>query len=217
MVEYGLGRIAAPDSRDRLHLMAAVLIPAAPRPAFRYYASGGVLDQGPTSSCVGHAWRAWMSAAPVMTKAGPDAFKIYDEAKFVDEWPGEDYDGTSVRGGAKVLYTAGYIASYVWAWDAETVADFILSGQGTVVMGTEWTYAMFEPDAKGFLHPTGPIAGGHAWLLVGYSRTRGVFRMQNSWGREWSQNGRAWITGEDLQTLIRWDGEAAAAVEQRSV
>lgn len=193
--------------------MAAVLQPAAPRPAYRYFRTGSVLDQGPTPSCVGHAWAGFLMAAPVMSK-GVDPFAIYRGAQDNDEWPGNDYEGSSVRGGAKYLQSQGRLSRYVWAWDAETVADFILSGQGSVVVGTVWTNAMFTPDDKGFLHPTGPIAGGHAWLLVGYNRTRGVFRMLNSWGSSWGDSGRAWITGEDLQTLLRWDGEAAATVEQ---
>jgi len=192
--------------------MAAVIQPAAPRPAYRYFRSGPVLYQGNTPSCVGHAWAGFLMAAPIMSK-GVDPFDIYYGAQDNDEWEGNAYEGSSVRGGAKYLQAQGRLSRYVWAWDAETIADFILSGQGTVVMGTNWTYPMFDPDTKGFIHPTGPIAGGHAWLLTGYNRTFGLFRMQNSWGKSWGQKGRAWITGEDLQTLIRWDGEAAAAVE----
>jgi len=185
-------------------------------PAYRHYRCGPVLDQGRTSSCVGHAWRQWLSSAPLMTRSGYDAMKIYAEAQFVDEWPGEQYAGTSVRAGAKVLYTAGFVESYVWAFTAEDVATWILSGRGTVVLGTAWLSGMFRPDARGFIAPTGNIVGGHAYLVIGYNRVSGVFRVLNSWGPSWGQRGRAWILGEHLDILIRDDGEAATAIEQHT-
>jgi hypothetical protein len=37
-----------------------------------------------------------------------DGFELYRAAKKVDEWPGEDYDGTSVRAGLDVLRTQGH-------------------------------------------------------------------------------------------------------------
>lgn len=36
-----------------------------------------------------------------------DGFRHYHEAKKIDEWPGEDYDGTSVRASADVARTIG--------------------------------------------------------------------------------------------------------------
>ncbi len=101
----GLGRLHAPDERDaRFPLRALVAEPPAQR-QFRYFIVGPVLDQGSTSSCVGHAWRAFLSAAPLMTRGGPDALALYRRAQEVDEWPGAEpaYYGTSVRAGAKVL------------------------------------------------------------------------------------------------------------------
>jgi hypothetical protein len=37
-----------------------------------------------------------------------DAGWLYHEAQRIDEWPGEDYDGTSVRAGMDVLRTEGH-------------------------------------------------------------------------------------------------------------
>jgi hypothetical protein len=37
-----------------------------------------------------------------------DGFWLYHEAQKVDEWPGEDYDGTSVRAGLDILRTRGH-------------------------------------------------------------------------------------------------------------
>lgn len=214
-LQQGLGRLIAPDQRDARYLMRAVLPTDWPGPDHRYYRTGPVLDQGSTSSCVGHAWRQWLSSAPLMTKSGPDAFAIYHEAQRVDEWAGENYDGTSVRAGAKVLVSRGHISEYRWAYDALDIAVWLLSGQGSVVLGTAWYSGMFTPDRHGFIRPTGRIVGGHAYLCIGYSADAGRFRIVNSWGHGWGQNGRAWIQTADLVRLLNEDGEAAAAVEIR--
>ncbi len=211
--DYGLGRIAAADDRDRKHLMAAVIADK-PVPTYRYLRTGATLDQGATSSCVGHAWVAFLMAAPTMTK-DVNPFWLYRAAQDYDEWPGHNYDGSSVRGGAKYLQQEGRLSSYVWAFEAQTVADFILGGHGSVVAGTNFYDQMFRPDKHGFVQPFGRIVGGHAYLAVGYSRTRGVFRFLNSWGTAFGDKGRFWMLGEHVDRLIREDGEACAAIEQK--
>lgn len=208
----GLGRLPAADERDFQFQMS---IAAQELPEYKYYSTGPILDQGPYPYCVGYAWRQWLSSALLKTKTGPKAEDIYHEAQKIDEWPGEDYAGTSVRAGVKYLKSVGHISTYLWAYNVETIQSWILSGQGTVVVGTMWYNGMFTPDENGYIHPTGPEAGGHAYLLAGYSRDRDAFRVVNSWGRAWGQSGRAWISSADMATLIAQDGEAAAAVEQK--
>lgn len=215
MNNYGLGRLPAPDHRDQLFPMRA-LVPEQPQKKSRFFQSGPILDQGQTPTCVGHAWRQWLTSAPIMTKGGPDPFTIYHEAQKVDEWPGENYDGTSVRAGCKYLQDSGHVANYFWANDAATVRDFLLNRIGsTVVIGSDWLENMFTPQ-KGFLDVSGAVAGGHAYVLVGYSEPRQAFRMVNSWGKSWGENGRAWIRFADLDGLIRNGGEAVAATEKTS-
>lgn len=210
----GLGRLPASDERDA---QFRLLVPATvDLPSYKYYSTGPVLDQGAYPHCVGYSWRQWLSSALLKTKTGPAAPYIYSEAQKVDEWPGEAYAGTSVRGGAKVLQTLGHIDSYVWAWDANTVKNFILSGQGTAVVGTNWYEDMFTPK-DGYLIPTGSNVGGHAYLLVGFSQDRNAFRMINSWGRVWGEAGRAWIKYEDMARLIAEDGEACTAYEKKVI
>ena len=142
------------------------------------------------------------------------ALTIYRQAQLVDEWPGEDYEGTSVRAGAKVLRALGMVSEYRWAWDMETLARYVLT-TGTVVMGTNWYEGMDVPNAEGFVSPRGSIRGGHAWLVLGYNRARGVYRGVNSWGKHWGQAGRFWISEEDLGRLLAESGEACSAIEVR--
>ena len=214
MNEHGLGRIPAPDVRDQKYLMRSVVAEPPTLPRYRHYKCGATLDQGPHPHCVGYAWAAWLAAAPLMTMDGPQPQIIYHAAQQADEWPGDAYSGTSVRAGAKVLVALGHVASYVWAFSAEDVATWLLSGHGSVVAGTAWTNGMMYPNDKGFIAPTGNLVGGHAYLITGHNRVSGVFRLLNSWSKAWGQNGRAWITGEHLDALIRDGGEAATAIEQ---
>lgn len=210
----GLGRLpSAPDDRDRLYPMRS-LFGAVPPVLTRHHRTGPVLDQGNTSQCVGYAFRQLLNTAPVMQQGGPSATDIYREAQRIDEWPGEQYDGTSVRAGAKVLHAEGYLSAYHWATRAEDVRDYILTS-GPVVVGTDWLTDMFTPDKDGYLPVSGSFVGGHAYVLCGYSTGRSAFRIINSWGKGFGQAGRAWIRFDDFARLLSSNGEACAAVELR--
>lgn len=210
----GLGRLPSLDERDRQFLLS---VPAEVElKPYRYYRTGPVLDQESTPMCVGFAWRQWISSALLMTKTGPAAETIYTEAQNLDEWEGIAYEGTSVRGGAKALQARGHVNVYSWAFDATTIRNWILSDGGTVVVGSNWYVDMFNPQ-NGFIKPGGDLAGGHAYLVVGYSTDREAFRILNSWGRDWGEGGRAWISFEDMSRLILEDGEACTAQEIKIV
>ena len=212
---YQLGRLPAPDPRDEAFRLSA-LLPAVPTRTRRYYWSDWFGDQGQTSACVGYAWAHWLVSGPVtqVTQNWDDyAYATYLDAQLVDEWPGEDYDGTSVRAGAKALQEAGFITEYRWAWTADVVVRAVLD-VGPVVVGTVWTEGMFIP-VDGRIVPDGPTVGGHAYLIDGANAERGTVRIKNSWGRDWSINGRATMSIPHLSHLLDQDGEAALASEIR--
>lgn len=212
---YPLGRIAAPDERDYRHLMAVALPTDAPLIHSFSYRRGPILDQGSTPSCVGHGWRAWLNGAPIRQKSGPSALDLYRAAQQVDEWEGEDYEGTSVRGGAKVLQALGFISSYIWAFDEPTVKRWLLMQKGGVVIGVNWYSAMFHPDEAGFLSLSGSLAGGHCVWVRGYNEHRDAYHIQNSWSSAWGQNGQAWLRATDLSRLLVEGGECCCGVEVR--
>jgi hypothetical protein len=212
---HGLGRVFIPDDRDRSFPMRAVL-PDESRRTWRNWWPGGLwADQGSTSSCVGHAWAHWVEDGPVSHRGSVDPMRIYHEAQKVDEWPGEGYDGTSVRAGAKVLQSDGLIAGYRWATTVDDVELAILEA-GPVVVGTNWYTGMFRPDAKGYVHATGQVEGGHAYLVNGYSRIAERFRCKNSWGRSWGRRGHFYVGRDVLAQLLSERGEACLAVEVAS-
>lgn len=213
----GLGRRWTPDWNDLNFLASAVLPRTTAVVARDWEYDHWWGDQGETSECVGYSRVHWLEDGPVLhhreTPPVVDPHFIYVEARKIDEWEGEDYDGTSVRAGVKVAQSLGFVAEYRWAMTAQEVAVAVLE-VGPVVVGTVWTEDMFHPDSEGKIRPTGRASGGHAYLLNGYDSRSGYFRIKNSWGRGWGANGFAYIHIDDLQRLLDADGEACLATEQ---
>lgn len=221
----GLGRLPAPDSRDRAHLMEMVL-PSMEQPgALRMMLRRAVgkiwncaqwYDQKSYSCCVGFGWKHFLCAAPIMHKGPPDGFEIYQACLPLDEWADNDHDsvemqfGTSVRAGAKALQAMGHLERYLWAFDMETVKQFVLT-QGPVVLGTSWHDGMWKPDKNQYVNLTGGVVGGHCYTTLGYSRLRDAFRCINSH----EGNRRFWLRAADLQVLLGDWGEACAAIQKK--
>lgn len=228
------GRIPAPlDGRDFRFLMRAAVpqiieATAKPKARTRPYNLGPQLDQGQTPQCVGYSCRGFLDAAPIMSKEheGPSATEIYHLAQARDEWPGENYDGTSVRGGMKALQDAKQINNYVWGQTVEEAIAWMNGGYGTVVVGTNWYSEMSDVDNKGFMREPAPSLttplGGHAWLWVWYDAKKKGILMRNSWGHDYGWpmhddptklSGTAYLTIDLATRLLREDGECAAPTQ----
>src|SRR5678809_1811678 len=115
----GLGRLVQKDERNKDHPMPKKLVPSSVRR--RMWFAGEVLDQGDTPQCVGYAGWGWLAGGPVVNKPPFSPTDLYHWAQDNDEWPGSDYEGSSTLGLMKALKSKGYIADYVWAFDAETL------------------------------------------------------------------------------------------------
>lgn len=216
-----LGRVYIPDERDHMFLLQSFLPKELPGINYKYWwPSGWWGNQGNTPMCVAFSWAHWLAAGPLTQKyvrkdgnSAIDTTYLYNEAQKNDVWPGEDYDGTSVRAGAKILKRDGFISSYNWAWDIETVKNALLT-TGPLVVGTMWYYDMFFPNDKtGIITATGQAMGGHAYLLDGINIKKKLIRIKNSWGKNWGKNGFAYISFDDMAKLITNQGEACLAVE----
>jgi C1A family cysteine protease len=87
--------------------------------------------------------------------------------------------------------------------------------QGPLVVGTYWTYDMFNPDSHGFIHPTGAIAGGHAYYICGYDRSTNTLKFQNNWGANWDDRGFFYMNADEWFSIFskNGDGEACAGIE----
>ena len=172
-------------------------------------------NQGNKPHCVGFSWSHWIEDGPVgHGGVAPiiSPIKIYSEAQKIDEWPGENYNGTSVRAGAKYLKSINAIQSYYWAYDVNTLIDCVFK-LGPVVVGTYWYSSMFSPDSNGIIKISGGIVGGHAYVINGVDKTKQLFRIKNSWGRAWGKQGHAFISFNDMSRLMSMNGEICIAVE----
>lgn len=222
-----LGRVPGPeDQRDALFPMSLNARLSGPLPTSRYWYPGMTpLDQDGVGACVGFTGANWLQNSParssVVNKTG---FDLYAECKKIDGIP--NTEGTYARVLLKVLQAQGYVARYLWAQDGLDLKSWVL-GVGPVMVGTPWTDDMFDPDADGFVHPTGNIAGGHEYLVRGYSRPLDAYRCRNSWSNQWGigegsrwagNGGEFWIKRVDLDDLVfghNWGD--AVGIEQARV
>jgi|SRR5215218_2023092 len=192
--------------------------------SFTWNIAGSVLDQGNEGACVGFSHSARVMSDPDRDRSIDNAYArtVYREAQRVDEWTGEDYEGTSVLAGAKVLASRGEYESYWWAFGIEDALRSI-GYLGPNVLGIYWLESMFDARPSGLLEVSGRIAGGHAILARGVrlkARLPGeglkpieVVRLRNSWGDSWAVNGDAYIRVDDLEGLLKADGECCVPVE----
>ncbi len=189
----------------------------------RLWKPGPILDQGYQGACVGFGWAAEAFASPVrvdlhrakaIVPQDPTDFAqwVYRQARKIDEWEGEDYDGTSVLAGAKIMQGAGFLKQYRWAFTMDEVIDALMI-RGPVVIGVWWYDGMYDTRGR-ILEVGGEVVGGHCLLVVGYKvhveefGGEPGFWLQNSWGDSWGQEGLALISKTDLAYLLGQEGEA---------
>jgi hypothetical protein len=177
------------------------------------------LDQGQNGSCVGFGWSHELAARPVVVGVSNDtAFGLYKLAQTLDQFPGEDYEGTSVLAGAKAVRAQGHMAEFRWAFGVDDVMATI-SHYGPVVIGSDWMDSMFTPAPSGLLDVSGSLAGGHCYLARGLLMRPSfakepVIRIRNSWGPGWAHNGDAFLKASDLESLLLNGGEAVVPVQR---
>lgn len=221
-MQRGLGRRFAPDDRDQEHLIRKKFALPSLRhlpETKRHWSHGWRGDQKDTPSCVGFSIVHKLHAGPITqikrgNRARPvvDPIRdIYEPAQRIDEWPGENYDGTSVRAGMKIAQQLGFIESYAWAFALEDMIRTL--ALEPVVVGINWYWDMWEPDKRGRVKLGGPLMGGHAICAIGYSMKREEVDLLQSYGPKYGVNGVIRIGFEDMRRLIAEDGEICLAVE----
>lgn len=199
------------DPRTRQYRAVDLLV-MGEEPVTKTWVGHRAYDQGQTPECVAFTGKGCLNTAPISSKwsynlrSKLDTEWIYQGAKLNDEWAGENYDGTSGLGLMRFLKSAGYIESYHACFSLDEYL-LTLSHIGPIAFGVWWREGMWDPDANGFLHPTGDHAGGHEFTLYGVNMEEEYVMMMNSWGRTWGQLGHAKIRFDDLATLIGDDAD----------
>jgi hypothetical protein len=118
-----LGRLKSFDPRSRAFNVADLL--TAPLKG-KTWSLKIYLDQLQTDACVGNGRTYDLAASPSPLRQANGlpfdedfAQALYHLAQKYDEWPGEDYGGSSVLGGAKAAQHMGFIGEYRWAFNID--------------------------------------------------------------------------------------------------
>jgi hypothetical protein len=193
-----------------------------------WWVGGAVSDQGSEGACVGHACTGEYLASPARGRlpkgvdpglaASQLAFEVYKAAQRIDPWPGENYSGTAVNAGMKVGRERGWWDSYHWAFGLDDVKRALLLGP--VVIGVPWLDGMYSTQGRyAEIVPSGPVVGGHAILITGWSPKYGnlgeTFRLRNSWGPGYGKGGNGYLRAANLAALLADEGEAAVPTGRR--
>lgn len=209
-----LGRLPEFDDASRRFGVCEVL-PMAPPRSFSWTCKTW-LDQGQEGACTGFSWGHLVAARPkprAMDNAGAET--IYHRARELDQYPGEDYEGSSVLGAAKACVDFGYISSYHWAFGLAELAHAV-GYLGPAVLGINWYAGMAQTTSTGLVAATGDLLGGHAILCRGVDVKRRRFRLRNSWGPQWGVAGECLVSYDDMDRLLSEQGEAAIGVVKKA-
>lgn len=225
----------SPDFRDLLYVPTLVEVPQE-RPLAAYLkAKVPILDQGQEGACTGFGLAAVAHYLLRTRKVRADKRDIsprmlYEMARRYDEWPGEDYDGSSCRGAMKGWHKHGVCAAGMWphvpgsgvgvltdqrakdALDRPLGAYFRVNHKDLVAMHA----ALAE---TGILYASATVHAG--WNDVGadglirYTGSESVlgghafaivafdargFWIQNSWGPAWGKGGFCHVGYDDWLT-----------------
>lgn len=181
-----------------------------------------LIDDIAVHNCVVYAWSHWFEDGPVIQdvilgrqKPVFDLQRFYDEAQLRDGIPGSNYEGTTVRAGAKILNKLGIVEEYRWAFTLEEVLNCV-SYLGPMVVGTNWYQEMFTPtSSRHIIRPRGRNHGGHAYVINGIDHHNELLRIKNSWGRSWGDDGHAFIRFNEFERLLLEWGEACVAFQNK--
>jgi hypothetical protein len=83
----------------------------------------------------------------------------------------------------------------------------VLAAQKPVVVGMAVLHNFYGLQNAQYWHPTlgnTTPAGGHAMTVVGYDDRREAFRLMNSWGKNWGDNGYIWVKYSDFGQYCKY-------------
>lgn len=150
------------------------------------------LQQG--GMCVGSAGRAVLYD---VLGVDIDSKWLYKKAQTMDEWPGENYDGTSIVAALRVLEEANFQFSYSHVTISPQPIDKAIH-QGSLLcsikVGDGFLHQQFDeqpPNTFNSINPFSTNTSNHAVAVVGYTDTHYIVR--NSYGSQYGENGYFYV------------------------
>ncbi len=198
-----------------------------------YTKKGLILDQAQEGACTGFGLAAVINY--LLWKKAPDSTAkvkkisprmIYQMARIYDEWPGEDYEGSSCRGAMKGWHRHGICTDDYWPYDAGQFIKPKEGWQSNAALRPLGAYYRVNKnsiaDMQAAIHEVGAVyvsATVHeGWFLKAANTLPTIkfsskqtgghafamvgyrpdgFIVQNSWGNDWGYIGFAIMTYED--------------------
>lgn len=189
-----------------------------------------VLNQGREGACTGFGLATVANYLLRRRRVVPDPKQVsprmlYEMAKRYDEWPGENYDGSSARGAMKGWHKHGVCGEAYFPYNAlkpdsrlteERTLDAVkrplgayyrvnhqdlismhsaLAEVGILYATANVHQGWQQVNNNGIIKFTDIPLGGHAFAIVAYDQ-RG-FWIQNSWGEKWGHEGFGLISYDD--------------------
>jgi len=219
------------DFRDKMYVPTLVEVPT--HVALETYKAHRIpiLDQGSEGACTGFGLAAvanylLTTRKVVRDRASVSPRMLYSMAKRYDEWPGEDYAGSSARGAMKGWHKHGVCAETVWPYKALPSKRDGFNSDRAVNARQRPLGAYFRVNHKdlvamhaaiaevGVLYATSDVHEGWDKVpkdgKIRYSNVRtgghafaivaydqNGFWIQNSWGEGWGKDGFACISYDD--------------------
>jgi hypothetical protein len=224
---------ARPDTLDFRDLTyEATLVEVPSKIGLDTYEKVGVpiLDQGQEGACTGFGLATVVHYLLRKRAVVPDSAQVsprmlYEMAKRHDEWPGEEYSGSSARGAMKGWHKYGVCEEDLWPYVFNKV-DRVLTDKRAQAAARRPLGAYFRVNHKnlvamhaalaevGILYATSMVhegwndvgsdgqvpfseskLGGHAFAIVAYDQDG--FWFQNSWGPTWGLRGFGHLSYDD--------------------
>ncbi|GAB3921719.1 C1 family peptidase [Larkinella terrae] len=218
------------DFRDKIYVPNLYEVPTQIDLEEYKYWKVPILDQGREGACTGFGLATVANYLLRRRKVVPDPNRVsprmlYEMARRYDEWPGEDYSGSSARGAMKGWHKHGICGDDCWPYESsaknERLTEKRTSDARKRPLGAYYRVnhkdlvAMHTAMAEvGILYATASVhtgwknvgtngviewqdqkLGGHAFAIVAYDENG--FWIQNSWGETWGKDGFGLISYDD--------------------
>lgn len=123
----------------------------------------------------------------------------------MNSFPYDDEDCSKIPGNAIKVEAKEFV---IGGWkrveyrSEGQMKTFLVNGK-PVVVGLE-TDTWFDNLSNGEVYrvSSNRYTGGHAVVVIGYDDRRGAYKILNSWGEDWGDNGYGWIAYELFEEVV---------------